>query len=548
MMGYFLRAVGFAMVVVLIATSAAVAEKVDKTSSRRPWREYVRASLDTLIERGKDRYGPVESPMLMAVIDLNTLESPARPELYDSLIRLEGRIHRRGERGSNLWEDQPLLRTMYQLSKLSGDNRYARAADAYFDFALRNCQTKMGFLFWGSHCHWDCYEEKGAGDLRDDGVHEILIHHSLWEDMYRLNPEVTRQLVDNIWKYHIQDKNTGMHNRHNSKGNGDFPFSGGSFCMAFSTMYRATGEQHYLDKARLVADWHWNHRDKKTNIPAAHPATGKELNGLYGRTFLSSLTGPHAAALLRCYEITNDKHFRDIAVTYLKAYDKYGWDEKSRNYLGMINLDGTPTTIDDVPIAMRSQVVGQTAREPDPASSVPPIGPVDVWPTTIFTLDFPLMSAQSAVLAYELTAEDGEPGDAALLRPAKRWADVIERNLPAKSGWTFRKRLRASLPDLPKTGGTYAGNYGRVISFYVHLYRATDNARYLDLARQIAQDAVDKLYVETELTDDDGAVKKYGLFRGHAAKPYYETVDGVGTLLFALLELDNPDTNLGGIF
>ena len=97
---YFLRAVGFAMLVVLIATSAAIAEKVDKTNSKRPWRKYVQASLDTLIERGTDRYGPVESPMLMAVIDLNTLDSPARPELYDSLIRLEGRLHRRGERGS----------------------------------------------------------------------------------------------------------------------------------------------------------------------------------------------------------------------------------------------------------------------------------------------------------------------------------------------------------------------------------------------------------------------------------------------------------------
>ncbi|MGI9456379.1 MAG: hypothetical protein ACR2NU_07445, partial [Aeoliella sp.] len=354
--------------------------------------------------------------------------------------------------------------------------------------------------------------------------------------------------VDNIWIHHIQDKQTGMHNRHNSEGRGDFPFSGGSFCMAFSTMYRATGEQHYLDKARLVADWHWNNRNKETNIPAAHPATGEELNGLYGRAFFSELTGPHAAALMRCYEITGEKHFLDIAVTYLKVYDEYGWDEEAQNYLGMINLDGTPTTLDDVPVAMRSQVYGQTAEDPDPGYSVPPIGPIDVWPTTIFTLDFPLMSGQSAVLAYELTAEDGKPGDAALLRPAKRWADIIERNLPAKSGWTFRKRLEASLPDLPETGGTYAGNYGRVISFYVHLYRATGEINYLNLARQIAQDAVDKLYVETELTDDEGTVKKYGLFRGHAAKPYYEAVDGVGTLLFALLELGNPDTNLGGIF
>jgi len=459
-----------ALVVTVVAFTDCVvgAEKAEKTADQRPWREYVEASLDTLIERGTDRYGPIESPMLMAVLDLNTLDSPARPELYDSLIRLEGRIHRRGERGANLWEDQPLLRTMYQVSRQTGDDRYAKAADAYFDFALRNCQTKMGFLFWGSHCHWDCYEEQGAGDLRDDGVHEILIHHALWEDMYRINPEVTRELVDNIWQHHVQDKKTGMHNRHNSEGIGDFPFSGGSFCMAFSTMYKATGEEHYLDKARLVADWHWNNRNKETNIPAAMPANP---NGLYSRFFLSILTGPHAAALLRCYEITGDKHFRDIAVTYLKAYDEYGWDEEAQNYLGMINLDGTPAMLDDVPVAMHPQVYGQSAEDPEPASSVPSIGPIDVWPTTIFTLDFPIMSGQSAVMAYELTSKDGKPGDAELLRPARRWAGVFERNLPIQTGWTFRKRMEASLPELTKTGGSYAGNSGRVFSFYVHLSR-----------------------------------------------------------------------------
>ena len=45
----------------------------------------------------------------------------------------------------------------------------------------------------------------------------------------------------------------------------------------------------------------------------------------------------------------------------------------------------------------------------------------------------------------------------------------------------------------------FGADYGRVISFYVRLYRATDNSKYLDLARQVAQDAVNKLYVETEL-------------------------------------------------
>ena len=37
-----------------------------------------------------------------------------------------------------------------------------------------------------------------------------------------------------------------------------------------------------------------------------------------------------------------------------------------------------------------------------------------------------------------------------------------------------------------------------------------------------------------------------GLFKGHAAKPYYETTNGVGLLLYALLELDSPEEALKG--
>ncbi len=43
-------------------------------------------------------------------------------------------------------------------------------------------------------------------------------------------------------------------------------------------------------------------------------------------------------------------------------------------------------------------------------------------------------------------------------------------------------------------------------------------------ARTLADEAVAKLY-------------HHGLFRGHPAKPYYEAVDGVGILLYALVQL-----------
>ncbi len=91
------------------------------------------------------------------------------------------------------------------------------------------------------------------------------------------------------------------------------------------------------------------------------------------------------------------------------------------------------------------------------------------------------------------------------------------------------------MPAVLQTGGAYAEDYGRAISFFVHTYRATEDDRFLRLAEGLAQEAVEKLF-------------ENGLFKGHPAKPYYEVVDGVGLLLYALLELDDPTRELDGAF
>ena len=76
----------------------------------------------------------------------------------------------------------------------------------------------------------------------------------------------------------------------------------------------------------------------------------------------------------------------------------------------------------------------------------------------------------------------------------------------------------------PGRKGTYAGKYGRTISFLLQLHAVTGETHYLDDARTLADTAMAKLYHK-------------GLFRGHPAKPYYEAIDGVGHLLHALLDL-----------
>jgi hypothetical protein len=58
---------------------------------------------------------------------------------------------------------------------------------------------------------------------------------------------------------------------------------------------------------------------------------------------------------------------------------------------------------------------------------------------------------------------------------------------------------------------------------------------YLKRAEELGREAVEKLYVN-------------GVFKGHPAKPYYQANDGVGFLLYPLLELDAPEHDFGGAF
>ena len=109
------------------------------------WGDYVTISLDTLINRGTDRYGPVRTAMLMSILDVETLESPEKPQWLDTEAYYEpGRAHRRAMAGSNFWYDQATIRAMYAVSRATGDPKYARAADrAIGDFF--KCHSNRGF-------------------------------------------------------------------------------------------------------------------------------------------------------------------------------------------------------------------------------------------------------------------------------------------------------------------------------------------------------------------------------------------------------------------
>mgnify|MGYP005850547841 CR=1 FL=1 len=492
-----------ASVLVTLAALAAAPDMQDTpvlpVARLTEYRSAVRSCLDNLLRYGTDRYGSVHTPMLMSVIDTRTNEAPREPELMEAMVRTEERPRRRNPGGCDLWDDQPLLRTMYAMSKLTRDRRYERAADAYAKAYMERAQHRNGLFAWGSHLYYDAYSDAAADD-RSGRVHEILILHPLWDRLWKLNRIAVRREIEAIWDWHIVDKRTGQHNRHDDRQVGcDFAFSGGSFVHAFAFMHNATGEAIWLDRARLVADWHWRHRDPSTNLTVDAPSTKPRYDAVHCFT---TIPGPHAAALLRASEITGDRRLRDMATAYIGAYLKHGWDRDARTFYAALKPDGTPV------------------REMPHGSGYDrwmPSGRVDIWPTTMYSYEFPLMAAQTCTYAFELTK------DAAFLEGARRWAEAIRNDMPPRIGRRWRKEAMALLPP-QAVEGAYADGYGRAISFFVHLYYATRDRADLQSALELADEAMAKLH-------------RNGWFVGHPAKPYYEATDGVGTLMYALLEL-----------
>jgi hypothetical protein len=485
-----------AMVVMAVAPEGVPVESAAK------YRGCVETCLDNLLEHGTDRYGDSHSAMLMSIMDVETNMSPREPEVLDGLIRSEGRLHRRNPGGADLWDDQPLIRTLHAFSERTGDQRYAKAANAYAAAYFKRAPKPNGLLAWGSHIFYDAYTDAPAGDGDGAGPHEILVLCPNWERMWTVDPEAVRKEIELLWEWHVVDKETGLHNRHDDKRPGcDFAFSGGEFGYAFAFLYSKTKDPKHLEWAKTVFSRHWYTRNLETNLAPDAPGTG----GRYDSTHcFTTLPGPHAALLLKAFEATQDPWFKDLALAHIKAYLEYGWDAPSQQYFGMLALDGTP-----IP-EMKKSDAGYDVWKPT--------GHIDIWRAIMFSYEFPIVAAQTSVYAYELT------GDQDALQSAVNWAIAIQAALPPDAGRRWRAEIFAALPEAQKKGGTYAENYGRAISFFLRLHSATKNADYLDAALGLADEAIDKLYVN-------------GWFKGHPAKPYYESTDGVAYLLYALLEL-----------
>jgi hypothetical protein len=176
----------------------------------------VQGYADAMLEHGRDTYGPQKSGLLLSALDRMTLKPltvrPAPP----------GGI-RRGDRPGRAWSamnganpqiDQNLLRVLYTLTELTGDQRYSKAADEELKWFFENAMSpKTSLLPWGEHLSWDVmYDQAISGG--DEMMHEFARPWVLWERCFALAPEASAKFALGLWEHQIANHKTGGFDRH----------------------------------------------------------------------------------------------------------------------------------------------------------------------------------------------------------------------------------------------------------------------------------------------------------------------------------------------
>jgi len=163
----------------------------------------VRRFADTVLERGRDRYGKDDTPLFVDGLEAETLEPALWLKDGQTWVL------------SNFASQQPLMRLLDGLTGVAGEPRYRRAAEESARFVLERLQAPNGLPYWGGHTAWDLAGERAVGQYGSK-VHEVKSHRPYYRLMWRVDRERTARLMQAVWAAHVVDWARLDYNRHGS--------------------------------------------------------------------------------------------------------------------------------------------------------------------------------------------------------------------------------------------------------------------------------------------------------------------------------------------
>ncbi len=502
------------LVVVWVGTILAADVRAEETTTgvgavlpaKPPYAKLAAKHLDTLIAKGTDRYGRKHVPIWVLNLDLDSLNCFMR--YHDGLERTyesrmgQGhlsysswtpwgvghraiRISQRPAGCSNLYVDQPTLRAATLIDALSGTPTYRPAIEAYVRYVLKHfIDPRNGLIRWGVHVSYEVFHERF--NYEDGDHHELLVILPMWSALYDIEPKTMHQYLEKYWYWHTDPK-TGQIDRHNTRGRGlGFAMAAGEIILACAFMHTKQPDGPWLDRALQVAKAHWDPRNTETNLfPNRAYGSDKRFDRLTADT---SIPGCWCSRVLMAGRLTGSKELTEMARQSLLAWARFGWDDQAGKPWSMLQPDGKPVD--------KERLKG-TAYAKQAA-----YGHWNFWKDYAYGFEMPFQTLMAFAMAAKWT------GDPELAHHTQRLADCYRTLLPANGDQ-----------------GTFAANYGRLISFFLVTEQITGDAAYRKTAQRIADEAVGHLWAGR-------------MFRGFKDRTHYTALEGAGQLMQGLVELE----------
>ncbi len=454
-------------------------------------RARVRAHIDRFLAHGLDTYGADHSALWIACFDVVKGGLPETP------MPKHSRWYREitSPDGSNLYWDQPALIAAEHLSRLTGEARYRDAVTNYVrDFLQRCVSPKNGLFFWGNHAYYDVRADKPT--RFSGGHHECRPHSPAWELLWRIDPQATERAIRAMGDQHVKDAATGRFCRHASPDNtpgtlkpgendGAMPFLEAGAVLVESLAWLAAkkgGDAELSALATRVAEYSYQQRGEATGLLRNQPSVKR-----WDYHTSTTEIGLWAGSLLRAARATGQPRLLELAVLGLTPYLQKGFDSATGKYWGGLEVaTGLPWK-------------GELTR-----GFSPPRHAEIFDMATRPTHNYPMPMAEACL---DLLESDPQP----LWRAAvTRWIEQTRLSLPANTGT-----------------GAAAEDYGRAILFLWRAARVLNDEAPLQLAHDIADEAIRVLWVP-----------EHRMFRSHPGEDRCDAVDAPGLLLLALLQLE----------
>lgn len=268
-----------------------------------------RAYADYMIERGRDTYGEVHSPLFMTVLNRRTAKPFKAPyphviaKPYAPGLRRDHKMrpYDRTYAGSNPLQDLPLYGLLYRLSEVTGDSRYGEEADRSISWFLEHgWSPKTKLPAWGSHMYYHVEKDMAVyanGNPNSGyGGHEYNCVWPYWDH----NPDALKRLAGALWDRHINNKETGHFDRHSDEGKGgkEFPQTGSCFMDIWAREYGRSGDPEMKEHIQTLLTLYRSMRDSETGAmswctdegPGRHDFSNVHMN-LFMATTLQDAAG-----------------------------------------------------------------------------------------------------------------------------------------------------------------------------------------------------------------------------------------------------------------